>query len=287
MKVFSITEKYVPQRGGMDEIPLMILIPVIIVIIIIVIIVVLYIIYYTTKTKTTEKNALLIKNIYNTLKKYNVCYLSGAIIFEDFNNNLFNLLTHDEISNEDCLIKSNPSKFKKPKTHFTYTHKDVLENTEVKTDECLSFNKTNKLEIHFDDINYLCDLNTKDELKDKKNKVTKRILLYYRFKHNNKSYLFFKLENHGMNDPKHILSFIASVLNIKETTSYDVRNEYAKYKPNYINTSKTKDIEFYKKFSSDNNLTFNSNIIDYYDNKLRTGNELFIPEDIKNILIKQ
>jgi len=67
-------------------------------------------------------------------------------------------------------------------------------------------------------INYLCDQETMVKDINTNNKSTKRVILYYRFKISNETYLFFKLEEYSMESSKHALTFITPTEKINETT---------------------------------------------------------------------
>jgi len=241
-----------------------------------------------TKIEEEKKNnkkmkTLLIQYIFNILKKYDVCFIYGSIIFQDNNNILFNLLTYYILSTNECLPNI-ANTITKPKKHYTITHKEIFKNNNVLPDDCLKFNKINKLELELDDIDYLCDNNTPENFKQKKDKVTKRILLYYKFKYHNNTYLFFKLESYGMNHILHTVDYGKTLIGIEELTSYKTQDEYKKYREKY-NNLKIKDFNFYNQFCQDNKLNFNKKLVEYYDFFIRTGNELFIPENIKNKLV--
>lgn len=227
---------------------------------------------------------IFIQNIFNILKKYDVCFIYGAIIFQDNNNLLFNLLTYYKLSIIECLLDIGRDDIKKPVIHYTYTHKDIFNLPHVKPDKCLQLNTINKLELNIDNLSYICDKNTPKDKRNKKDKVTKRILLYYKFKYNNETYLFFKLEPYGMNHILHTVELLKTLIGTIKPTSYNIRDEYKNTEVNYTNFYE-KDMNFYKKFSEDNGLKFNKNIIEKYNMFLRTGNEIYIPEDIKNKII--
>ena len=81
--------------------------------------------------KVNDDNVVLfVKNLFTFLKKYEMCFLSGTIIFQDNNNELFNFLTFDNIKKENCN-----GKIKATSAHYTLTHKDVYEKDNVKSVE--------------------------------------------------------------------------------------------------------------------------------------------------------
>jgi len=124
------------------------------------------------------------------LKDYNLCFLTGTFVFEDFDNKLYNFLTYED----DLLLKSLSTPY------CTLTHNKVLLKKGVKSNEkyylpficknCLKI----KLELKFNEkLSYLCDIN--NDNKNINNKSSKQIILYYRFEYKNKQYLFFKLNS--------------------------------------------------------------------------------------------
>jgi hypothetical protein len=222
----------------------------------------------------TDKYNDFIQKIFTFLKEYNMCFLSGTLIFEDENNRLFNILTYYEDSTEPCLNNNNKI------IHYTTTHNDVFTKKDVKPDECLKFSKNNKLQIIFKSpIYYLCDQKT--DTKDKNNESIKSVLLYYRFSYNYKNYIFFKLESHHMNSIGHLFDLIDQTRH----DTYDKRRENKKYKDQY---DKNKDIKFYEIISPLINLNIDDikTKLKYYDDNLRTGQELFIIEELKNYFLK-
>lgn len=140
-----------------------------------------------------------------------------------------------------------------------------------------------KLELKFNEkLSYLCDINNKN--KNINNKSSKQIILYYRFEYKFKQYLFFKLESHPINSFKHLFFFI----NQKRYDTYDNRREN---RSGY--NFKQKDLNFYKNIYNNKIINNNNSIykedyiktIDEYNNYLRTGNELFIIQELKEYLM--
>ena len=148
-------------------------------------------------------------------------------------------------------------------------------------------------------IDYLCDL--KNTEKKSENISQKRILLYYRFIHNNKKYVYFKLEEHKMNSIHHVLN----LLNKNRKDTYNKRRENEdKYETEEqkncigiddkcpINISGNKctlqnqDKIFYNKLLCEKIIKNISNN-DYYDKNLRTGRELFINNELTDYLINK
>jgi hypothetical protein len=73
---------------------------------------------------------LFVKNLFTFLKKYKMCFLSGTIIFQDNNNELFNFLTFDNIKNDNCN-----GKVEATSPHYSYTHKKVYKKNDVESAE--------------------------------------------------------------------------------------------------------------------------------------------------------
>jgi len=231
--------------------------------------------------------------LFTFLKFKNMCFLSGTIIFEDNDNRLFNLLTYGLFNNiENNCYTYNPL----AKPHISLTHIDVFKKKRVESNEiCFKYSlskeflsklfqkkcsnlKCLKMELFLKKIDFLCDITTIDKDKNPNNESTKRVLLYYRFKHDKKQYLFFKLERYNMNSLSHVKDYI----NTTRNDTYDKRREN---KSTY--SLKQKDDIFYEELIS--NFRLNEKKIkikiEEYNKELRTGNELFIFEELKEILL--
>jgi len=59
-----------------------------------------------------------------------MCFLSGTIIFQDNNNELFNFLTFNNPNNNSCNRKVSSTN-----AHFTLTHKNVYKKDKVESAE--------------------------------------------------------------------------------------------------------------------------------------------------------
>ena len=73
---------------------------------------------------------LFVKYLFTFLKKNNMCFLSGTIIFQDNNNELFNFLTFNDTANNSCN-----GKVKSTNAHITTTHKKVYDKDKVESAE--------------------------------------------------------------------------------------------------------------------------------------------------------
>lgn len=230
------------------------------------------------KIEKIEKIKNFIKYLYTFLKNYNMCFLSGTFIFEDFNNRLYNFLTYGDDNNINKTCQQNPLS----KHHWTFTHNKVFSKNGVKSNnDCFSSivckkNDCLKLELVFDEaLNYLCDINNNNKIIS--NKSSKEVILYYSFEYNNKQYLFVKLENHNMNSPQHLMDFI----NQKRYDKYDNRRENRSGYDFIV-----KDTNFYTDINIKLLLNIDyKNIINEYNKNLRTGNEFFVIHELKEYLM--
>jgi len=246
-----------------------------------------------------EKNDInvvaFIISFFSFLKNFNMCFLSGSTIFEDNNNKLCNLLTYGNIGITDdiCDKKKNISK-----PHITYTHNEVYKKEGVKSAEkCFSLdrkgglfelfkfdrckdNKCFKMEfIFYHKLQYLCDVFSLSL--NKSNISHKQVILYYRFEYNGRKYLFVKLESNPMNS----LSHLKNLMDKKRKDTYDKRRENENA---YEVDLKDKDDNFYKlllKKTQERNKNLILERINEYNRTLRTGRELFIFEELKELLL--
>jgi hypothetical protein len=241
-----------------------------------------------------------IRILFIFLKRYDMCFLSGTIIFEDDNSKLFNLLTYGLIKDGEFCDKDKAIS----NQHLTLTHMDIYKNPNVKSyrdDKCFKLNMKQKifktttinkcndnkcfkmeLELNYN-LNFLCDIEDTFNIGSKSyndlNISPKQVILYYRYIYQGKKYLFFKLEQFPMEKIGHILQF----LNQKRKDTYMKRREN-ETTPEYIKDFKIKDEEFYKKlFPTDIEQQLEK--LKFYNDNLRTGRELFIIEEIKNMLL--
>lgn len=249
-----------------------------------------------------KKNNILafVIGLFRFLKRNNMCFLSGSIIFEDDNNRLFNLLTYGQLYNMDDECRKDEALVS---SRITMTHKKVFEKPNVKIvksdEKCFKLNpvqrsfktinqckdgKCFKLEFKFDKpIEYLCGDDGNEA-----NMSSKRIIIYYRFEHNNKKYLFFKLEGNPVNSMAHIHKYMFQTR--KDT--YDKRRENDN---DYDEKLERKDLRFYlslfinelKDLPQSNKTEIYLDIKHNYNPSLRTGKELFIFEELKEFLLNK
>ena len=250
------------------------------------------------------------KRLFQFLFYHKQCFFEGTIVFEDKNNKLYNFLTYGIISdNNSCLedpkiaeetysVQNYMDVYKKyPKVESS--DKCFVQGLEQSLRGCKS-NMCLILEIIFDeDLNYLCD---------QQDKESKKSCIYYKFKYENKQYIFLKLLPYTFNS--RILKGVTGVLNYfknKENNEYDPSKRYKK-RDNVISNYEfnEEDDIFYKNVNFDNNpdsfkhkylkddqeniynVFFkhnNDDDINYYNTHLRTGNEMFITDKLKNYFI--
>ena len=261
--------------------------------------------------KNKKKDVMeFFKRLFQFLFYHNQCFFEGTLVFEDKNNKLYNFLTYGIISdNNSCLedpkiaeetysVQNYMDVYKKyPKVESS--DKCFVQGLEQSLRGCKS-NKCLILEIIFDeDLNYLCD---------QQDKESKKSCIYYKFKYENKQYIFLKLLPYTFNS--RILKGVTGVFNYfknKENNEYDPSKRYKK-RDNVISNYEfnEEDDIFYKNVNFDNNpdsfkhkylkddqeniynVFFkhnNDDDINYYNTHLRTGNEMFITDKLKNYFI--
>jgi hypothetical protein len=232
--------------------------------------------------------------LFSFLKNFDMCFLSGSFIFEDNNNKLFNLLTYGYINNTDEICEKDKAL---AKPHITITHNEVYKKEGVTSAEsCFSLSRTSslfeslthkkcednkcfKMElIFYNKLQYLCDVFSSSL--SETNISHKQVILYYRFRYNGRIYLFVKLEENPMNSLGHLKKFMDK----KRTDTYDKRRENENSPP-YEDVLKDKDDKFYKLLlDKTQNKEPIFERIDEYNRLLRTGRELFIFEELKELL---
>ena len=226
-------------------------------------------------------------------------FVKGTIIFGDNNNHLYNFLT--------CGIKNGICDkfiFKKISTHWTIDNKNVFDKSGVISNDtfftansalilhpqaCRN-NKCLKLVLSFDNpIKYLCNNIV----------IEKKVLLFYRFKHGDNKYIFFKLKNNKYDDIE--LNNTKDIINDQQFFNRNENNDINNnYKLNIINennaTIQYDKINFYDKIDYTHMIELEiknielelenkkidlQNNIDYYNKHLRTGYEIFIDNNLK------
>lgn len=233
------------------------------------------------KTCSIYNITQFIKKLFKSLPK---CFWSGAIIFED-EDILFNLLTYNKLepkvydAHNDCAYKAQ-----------TYTHGRVFEKDKVKPVEK---NKVIKWQLYLSNGINICSNNSQ-----------KSVILYYPFKYRSKNYLFFKLEEHAYLSPgpkckgahnaitntsNHLKSLIKRKFfekKIKKT--YTRREDCDRFNGESCNYKQkmNDDIDLYTSLiRNKETLNLNINKLKNYNKFLRTGEELFITNDVLKILL--
>ncbi len=228
-----------------------------------------------------------LSDLFLELDKYNMCFIGGAICFEDPQGIIFNQLAYDDINNSNCHIdtKLSPStKLIQTLTHSEFSDKffapECKSNTKpsfiIPKSKCINDHfKCNKYErkIYIPNICPQCDDNTE----------IKRSLLFYPFIDKNKNrYIYLKLESHSTISIGHaknaIDTYITKTKFGKDSTVCKPRRERLKDFNSWKETGSVIDTEFYNKLSH-SNIINQSDLqkINYYNKNIRVGNELFLP----------
>lgn len=226
---------------------------------------------------TSINNSLI--TLFNILSDQKMCFIGGALVIEDPNNQIFNKLTYDSNS-----IDSNLSQYTKKiqtLTHSEFSDKFYSINDKIKPSiiipksKCINNNfKCNKYERKIY-IPKLCSI-------DCDNSEIKRSLLYYPFKDlQNNNFIYIKLESYPTISIGHLQDAIKTYIT-KTKFNLDSkkclpRRENSTNKEIWETKFKEKDYNFYKSLNLDVN---DLNKINYYNTNIRTGNELFIPYSI-------
>ena len=208
------------------------------------------------------------------LSLYDECFVGGAFIFEDPNAKLFNLLTHNNLTdNEDYLCGTtkffSPNvSFKQSKTHGIFLNKfnkakcvpEVAINLpKCQDSRCIKYERI----INLHNICSACN--------DVKNRDHKGVILYYPFTYLGKRYLYAKLESHKMISTGHLTEAVKTYVLKTKTPE---RRENDKYTDEILE----KDINFYHEISTLFNI--DAQDINEYNSNLRQGAEFFVSSDL-------
>lgn len=228
----------------------------------------------------------------NDIENKSLCFIGGAIVFEDPNGDIFNLLTYEQSKlNDECYNINDKKLSKNVNLIQTLTHaefSDRFMNTTcvpnnpsiiIPKPKCINNKfKCNKYErkINIPNICNKCVSNNQHV-------ETKRSLLYYPFEDNNKKrFLYIKLESHPSISFGHIKNAIDTYITKtkfdKDSTTCKPRRERLKDRNTWDTSTKNDDKLLYdhllnKKIIDDNDIS----LIEYYNNNIRVGNELFLP----------
>jgi hypothetical protein len=260
------------------------------------------------------KSELIIKKLYSILVRNKNCFLEGAFVFSDNDGKLLETLTSNcGINNWRFSIKDtithnvfiNENEFKKLQGPYRQSVLDTkfLRNMKVFYPEAHLFryfmyeNSIKDKDENEKTLDYLCDPGCSDEKKECENKkFPKRVILFYPFKvrsiesghETEHQYLYLKLEASKSVSFQHALESVEAYTNpkIKDDNSYPRRRERLiqgqSNKDRYSEELREKDKIFYEslniELSSDDEIRF-------YNENVRAHNELFIPQEITDILL--
>lgn len=227
-------------------------------------------------------------NIFSILDKNNMCFIGGALVIEDPENKIFNLLTYDipDIDPNYKLTLSNYTNMIQTLTHSSFSDRFEPSGITPKTPDfiipkskCINNNfKCNKFErkIYIEKICKNC-------VTDDSDVEVKQSLLYYPFKDlNNNNYLYIKLESHPSISIGHtkaaIDTYVTKTRFNSDSKTCNPRRESTKDLESWKNEFKNKDSKYYRTLVN-NKILDNTDLefIDYYNHNIRSGNELFIP----------
>lgn len=258
------------------------------------------------------KSEYIIKKLYNILINNRNCFLEGAFVFSDNNGKLLEALT------TNCGINNWRFSLKENITHNVFINENEFRKIHRQSVLDTKFLKSMKVfypEAHLfryfmyensikdnnenkKTLEYLCDPGCSDEKKECENKkYPKRVLLFYPFKvksievgqqHIEKQYLYLKLESSHSISFEHAIEAAESYTNpkIKDESGYPRRRERLIQgqtdKDRYDYELQENDKKFYESLnidlSSDDEITF-------YNDNVRAHNELFIPQEITDIIL--
>jgi len=267
-----------------------------------------YVITEKTYKGQTCKTSEIIKNIYNTINKN--CFLHGAFVFEDEKGLLLNALTHncgvnrwrkslrDEITHNTFM---NEEKFRK------LGHNSILD-TEFLTSMKLYYPDANIWKYYqyenfikneggnTEILKYLCNPKCNEDEKLEEctddRKAPKKVMLFYPFrvkslkKNVSKRYLYLKLESSPAISVEHAIEAAeAYTTDVKDNSGYPRRRERLRKKEtSYDDKLRIADHEFYESLNLSSN---DKEDIRFYNDFVRSHNELFIPQSITNRIIKE
>jgi len=206
-------------------------------------------------------NEKVITPLFKMLNKINElnCFLNGAYVFEDPDNKIFNSLIQDNCGD---ITRDRGTKCAISHDSFWNTKKHPKGNL----DEIDPLTKFNHKRAMFEKL-IQAGINCNGRVKKIK------VILFYPFIALGKNFLYLKLEksacftlSHGKDYVKHKTKKKENLLTRRETQKY-------------TDTMKNSDLDFYKK------LNISSTNINFYNEKIRAGAELYIPFDVYKKLI--
>lgn len=256
------------------------------------------------------KSEDFINELYKLLRMYDNCFLEGAFVISDDHGKLFDKITMTCLPNKyrgsavDIIthdIFLNENKFNKMKENKTKLDTDFLKNKLLYFPNDLVFKffqfenpikDKSKKEV---EMSYLCDPEClQDETNERctpSRKSIKRVMLFYPFQTIdlvNRSvhrYLYFKLESSSFISVQHAKEAISAYTNppTVSKSGYPYRRERTtnKSEERYKNILRVNDAKFYNKFNN-----INVEEIRYYNNNVRSNDELYIPQALTNKILK-
>lgn len=267
-----------------------------------------YVITEKTYKGQTCKTSDIIKNIYNTINKN--CFLHGAFVFEDEKGLLLNALTHN------CGVNRWRKSLRDEITHNTFMNEEKFRklgrnsilDTEFLTSMKLYYPRANIWKYYqyenfikneggnTETLKYLCNpkCNQDEKLEEctDDRKAPKKVMLFYPFrvksleKNVSKRYLYLKLESSPAISVEHAIEAAeAYTTDVKDNSGYPRRRERLKKKEtSYDDKLRIADNEFYDSLNLSSN---DKEDIRFYNDFVRSHNELFIPQSITNRIIKE
>lgn len=267
-----------------------------------------YVITEKTYKGQTCKTSDIIKNIYNTINKN--CFLHGAFVFEDEKGLLLNALTHN------CGVNRWRKSLRDEITHNTFMNEEKFRklgrnsilDTEFLTSMKLYYPRANIWKYYqyenfikneggnTETLKYLCNpkCNQDEKLEEctDDRKAPKKVLLFYPFrvksleKNVSKRYLYLKLESSPAISVEHAIEAAeAYTTDVKDNSGYPRRRERLRKKEtSYDDKLRIADNEFYESLNLSSN---DKEDIIFYNDFVRSHNEIFIPQSITNRIIKE
>lgn len=255
-----------------------------------------------------------ISSVFSVLSKANTCFYSGSLVFSDEAGLFFNLLTFNTLMMDDDTYQCKDFKrtgdfsfFNRRQSIITsknvssitkITHSNVFKEKKAKDIDCIPSSAFNtKFERIITKIKDLCQ-NTNHNIK-------KSVCLFYPFasvKNKNRRMLLLKLEGSQQFSVSHAIRKASMIVGadkvsldrgIDKKTGLPIRREDSNPSQfNYNELFAEKDKEFYKNYHTIFGIELDKTRIsqdlrelEWYNNNLRTGCEVFISKHLGRILL--
>lgn len=249
-----------------------------------------------------------IEKLYDFFNDTGMCFLSGAIIFDNEDQWLYRSLMQGYRPDKTC---KNVSVRTKAGTHRSFiTQDDFRRDRRMAGAETSEYMIRNPSRVRQYDktlkppLTYLCDkgcrLNQDTLACMPGNKEPKGIAMFYPFTVINAAnreisieYLFMKLEQYAtsvtrpVEASKHMGHFIARKLGHKKKMSHEARREDDPI--NYENESRDKEaiIAYYiSNGATGNQVSQLEQKIDFFNRNVRVGNEVYVPSEILELILR-